>query len=143
MTLYLWVQALHIIFVIAWMAGMLIFPRYKLHQLKAGPGDQLFETMREASARLRKIILTPALLLVWALGITMLVLNPSLLSMGWMHVKLLLVLILSGLHGYFVSIGKKIDLGEASPMPRTMKMLNEVPFVIMIFIVLLAVLKPF
>ncbi|MEO1659797.1 MAG: CopD family protein [Pseudomonadota bacterium] len=143
MTLYLWVQALHIIFVIAWMAGMLIFPRYKLHQLKAAPGDQLFETMREASARLRKIILTPALLLVWALGITMLVLNPSLLSMGWMHVKLLLVLILSGLHGYFVSIGKKIDLGEASPTPRTMKMLNEVPFVIMIFIVLLAVLKPF
>ncbi len=143
MTLYLWVQAGHIIFVIAWMAGMLIFPRYKLHQIKAAPGDQLFETMREASARLRRIILTPALLLVWALGITMLVLNPSLLSMGWMHIKLLLVLILSGLHGYFVSIGKKIDRGEQAPTPTTMKMLNEVPFVIMIVVVLLAVLKPF
>ena len=143
MSLYLWVQAFHIIFVIALMAGLLIFPRYKLHQLKSAPGEELFETMREASQRLRKIILNPALILVWALGITMLVLNPSLLSMGWMHVKLTLVLILSGLHGYFISIGKKIDRGDQAPTAKTMKMLNELPFVIMIFVVLLAVLKPF
>ena len=77
------------------------------------------------------------------LGITMLVLNPSLLSMGWMHVKLTLVLILSGLHGYFISIGKKIDRGDQAPTAKTMKMLNELPFVIMIFVVLLAVLTPF
>jgi len=142
-SLYLWIKAFHIIFVIALMAGLLIYPRYKLHQLKAQPGDVLFETMKEASNRLRKIILNPALILVWVLGITMIVLNQSLLSQGWMHVKFVLVLILSGLHGYFIGIGKKIDRGEIGPSPRTMKMLNEVPFVIMIGIVLLAVVKPF
>ena len=143
MTLYLWIKAAHVIFVIALMAGLLIYPRYKLHQLSSKPGDELFETMREASDRLRKIILNPSLIIVWVLGLTMLYLNQGLLSQGWMHVKLALVLILSGLHGYFISIGKKIDRGDQAPTAKTMKMLNELPFVIMIFVVLLAVLKPF
>ena len=143
MSLYLWVKAFHLIFVIALMAGLLIYPRYKLHQIKSNPGEELFETMKDASNRLRKIILNPALILVWGLGLTMLALNPDLLSMGWMHVKLFLVLILSGLHGYFIGMGKKIDRGDLAPTAKTLKMLNEVPFLIMIFIVLLAVLKPF
>ncbi|MCR9194126.1 MAG: CopD family protein [Hyphomonas sp.] len=143
MTLYLWIKAIHIVFVIALMAGLLIYPRYKLHQLSSKPGDELFETMKEASNRLRKIILNPALILVWGLGLTMLYLNQSLLSQGWMHVKLLLVLILSGLHGYFISIGKKIDRGEVAPSSKTLKLLNEVPFLIMIGVVILAVGKPF
>ncbi len=143
MSLYLWVKAFHIVFVIALMASLLIYPRYKLHQLSSKPGDELFETMKEASNRLRKIILNPALIIVWILGITMLVMNQSLLSVGWMHTKLLLVLILSGLHGYFISIGKKIDRGDVAPTAKTMKMLNEVPFLIMIGVVILAVVKPF
>ena len=143
MSLYLWVKAFHIIFVIALMAGLLIYPRYKLHQLKSKPGDELFETMKEASDRLRRIILNPSLVIVWVLGITMIVLNQSLLSVGWMHTKLLLVLILSGLHGYFIGMGKKIDRGDVAPSAETLKMLNEVPFLIMIVVVLLAVLKPF
>ena len=143
MTLYLWVKALHIIFVIALMAGLLIYPRYKLHQVKSKPGDELFETMQEASNLLRKIILNPSLILVWVLGLGMLYLNPGLLSLGWMHTKLVLVLILSGLHGYFISMGKKIDRGDVSPDSKTLKMLNEVPFLIMIAVVILAVVEPF
>jgi len=143
MTLYLWVQAFHIVFVIALMAGLLIYPRYKLHQLSSNPTEPLFETMKEASNRLRKVILNPALILVWVLGLTMLFMNPSLVSMGWMHVKLVSVLALTGMHGYFTSLGKKIDRGDAAVTPRRMKMLNEVPFLIMIGVVLLAVLKPF
>ncbi|MEC7291138.1 MAG: CopD family protein [Pseudomonadota bacterium] len=143
MTLYLWIKATHIIFVIALMAGLLIYPRYKLHQLKSKPGDELFEAMKEASNRLRMIILNPALVLVWILGLTMLYLNQALLSQGWMHAKLALVLILSGLHGYYISIGKKIDRGEVAPSSKTLKMLNEVPFLIMIAVVILAVGKPF
>ena len=143
MTVYLWVKALHIIFVVALMAGLLIYPRYKLHQLKAQPGDILFETMKESADRLRKIILNPALILVWVLGITMVVLNQDLLGQVWLHVKFGLVLVLSGLHGYFIGIGKKIDRGDIGPNQKTLKMLNEVPFVIMIAIVLLVVLKPF
>jgi putative membrane protein len=142
-SLYLWIKATHIIFVIALVAGLVIYPRYKLHQLKAAPGEPLFETMREASDRLRKIIMNPALVLVWILGLAMLYLNPALLSQGWMHVKLALVLILSGLHGYFISMGKKIDRNEVKLNSKSLKMLNEVPFVIMIAVVILAVIKPF
>ena len=143
MTLYLWVKAAHIIFVIALMAGLMIYPRYKVHQLRSKPGDELFETMKAASDRLRKIILNPAIVLVWLLGLSMIYLNQGLLSQGWMHTKLLLVLILSGLHGYFISIGKKIDRGDIAPSAKTMKMLNEVPFLIMIGVVILAIGKPF
>ena len=141
--LYLWVKALHIIFVIALMGGLLIFPRYKLHQIKSAPGEPLFEAMKEASGRLRKIILNPALILVWIFGLTMLYLNPSLLSNGWMHVKLVLVLGLSGLHGYFISMGKKIDTGNSTIQPKTLKLMNELPFVVMIAIVILVIVKPF
>ncbi|MEO0550550.1 MAG: CopD family protein [Pseudomonadota bacterium] len=141
--LYLWVKAFHIIFVIAWMAGMLIFPRYKLHQVKSEPGAELFETMKEASAKLRKIILTPSLLLVWALGLGLIVLNPSLLSQGWMHAKLALVFALSGFHGYLVSLGRKVDAASGEVSARKLQMLNELPFVIMIGVVILVVVRPF
>ena len=140
--LYLWVKSFHLIFVIAWMAGLLILPRYKLHQLTSKPGEPLFETMKSASAKLRKIILTPSIILVWVLGISLIVINPAIMSGGWLHAKLLLVLLLSGLHGYFVAMGKKIDRGEDVPAKR-LKMLNEVPFILLIIIVVLVIVKPF
>lgn len=141
--MYLWIKAFHIIFVIALMAGLLIFPRYKLHQIKSSRGEPLFETMKDASIKLRRIILTPAIILVWVFGITMLVLNPALLQQGWMQVKLLLVVILSGLHGHFISVGRKIDNGIPAGSEKTFKILNEIPFVIMIMVVILVILKPF
>jgi len=141
--MYLWVKAFHIIFVIALMGGLLIYPRYKLHQIRSAPGDQLFETMKEASNKLRVIILNPALIIVWVFGLTMLYLNPALLSLPWMHVKLGLVVGLSGLHGYFISIGKKIDRGETPISEKRLKQINELPFVLMIAVVIMAVVEPF
>jgi protoporphyrinogen IX oxidase len=140
---YLWVKAAHVVFVIALMAGLLVYPRYKIHQLSSRPGEPLFETMKDASNRLRKIILNPSLILVWIFGLTMLWLNPSLLSMPWMHVKLLLVLILSGLHGYFIGIGKKIDRGDDGIPAKRLRMLNEVPFLLLIGIVIMVIVRPF
>ena len=93
MPLYLWIKAAHVIFVIALMAGLLIYPRYKLHQLSSNPGDELFETMHEASDRLRKIILNPALIIVWVLGLTLAYATGA-FSQGWLHIKLTLVVIL-------------------------------------------------
>jgi len=139
---YLWIKALHLIFVIAFMAGMLIFPRYKLHQLSAKQGDALFETMKSASRKLRMIILNPSVILVWVLGIVMVVMNQGLLTQGWFHVKLLFALILTGLHGYFISIGRKIDKGETLSS-KHLKMLNEVPFLLMIVIVVMVIVRPF
>ena len=139
---YLWIKAFHLIFVVAFMAGMLIFPRYKLHQLEAKPGEPLFETMKSASGKLRKIILNPSVILVWVLGIAMVVMNPDLLSQGWFHVKLLFVVILTGMHGYFIGMGKKIDRGESIPAKR-LKLMNEVPFVLLIIIVIMVIVRPF
>ena len=141
--IYIWIKAVHIIFVIAWVAGMLILPRYKIHQLSAEPGSQLFETMSSAAIKLRKIILTPALIVAWALGITMLVMNPALLSEGWIHAKLLLLLCFTGLHGYLISISKKVDQGMFTGSQTALKLLNELPFILVIVIVILAVVKPF
>ena len=140
--IYLSVKALHILIMIAWVAALLIYPRYKLHQQKGVAGSDLFETMQQASARLRKIILTPALILVWLLGIAMLVMNPGLMQMGWVHAKLTLALGLTGLHGYYISLGKKIDRGEAVSA-SALKWLNELPFILAGLIIFLAVLKPF
>ncbi|MDJ0919809.1 MAG: CopD family protein [Henriciella sp.] len=141
--LYLWVKAFHIIFVVAWMAGMLIFPRYKLHQVKSQPGEPLFETMKEASVKLRRIIITPAMILVWVLGLLMIALNQSLLTQGWMHAKLALVFILSGFHGYLISLGRKVDAATGEVSARKLQILNELPFVIMIAVVILVIVKPF
>ena len=141
--LYLTIKAVHIIFVVAWMAGMLIFPRYKLHQMSASPGEPLFETMKEASAKLKKVILTPAMLAVWVLGLGLVAINPAVAGGGWFALKLLLVFGLTGVHGYFSALGKKIDAGEQPVTPKRLRLLNELPFVLMIVIVFLVVLKPF
>lgn len=140
--MYLWIKAFHLIFVIAFMAGMLIFPRYKLHQLSSKPGEDLFETMKSASKKLRMIILNPSVILVWVLGIALVVMNPSLLEQGWFHVKLLFVLILTGLHGFFISLGKKIDNGKEISA-RQLKLMNELPFVLLIVIVIMVIVRPF
>lgn len=141
--LYLWVKAFHIIFVVSLMASLLVYPRYKIHQLSSQPGEPLYETMKKASYQLRMIIMNPSLILVWVFGLAMLWMNQGLLSEGWLHVKLVLVLILSGLHGYFVRLGKKIDRGGDGVPAKTLRMLNEVPFLLMIVIVILVAVKPF
>ena len=91
--------------------------------------------------------MTPSIVLVWVFGIAMVVTNPGLLESGWLYAKLVLVLAMSALHGVFVTLGKKVDAGPAAgqdgPTPRQLRMLNEVPFLLLIGIVLLVVLKPF
>lgn len=143
MSLYLWVKAAHLIFVIALMAGLLVYPRYKIHQLSSQPGEPLFDTMKTASNQLRNIILNPSLVLVWVLGIWMLYLNPALLSQGWMQAKLALVLALSGLHGYFITLGKRVDRVTGTVQAKRLRMLNELPFLLMIGVVILVIVKPF
>ena len=141
--LYLWVKALHIIFVVALMASLLVYPRYKIHQLSSSPGEPLYEAMKKSSYQLRMIIMNPSLILVWVYGLTMLWMNQGLLSQGWLHAKLVLVLILSGMHGYFVRLGKKVDQGGDGVSAKQLRMLNEVPFLLMIVIVILVAVKPF
>jgi len=144
--LYPILKSLHIIAVVAWMAALMLYPRYKIHQLGDVSGGILFERMKEASARLRRLILTPSLLATWAFGIGMVVVNPSIISSGgplWFPLKFGLVLLITGFHGWFTVQGQKIDNGVAAAGARRLRIMNEVPFLALIVIVFLVILKPF
>lgn len=136
-------RALHIIAVIAWMAGMLMLPRLYAYQTGAAPGGELEKKMIEASRRLRSIIMTPALLVSWGLGLWLLIqFTWGNIMSFWLIAKLVLVVAMTGLHGFFASAGRKLALGERPYSERFWRLMNEVPFIIAIVIVLLAVLEP-
>ncbi len=147
MDIYPWIKAAHLVFVVSLMAGMLVYPRYKIHQLSSQPGEPLFETMKDASARLKRIILNPSLILVWVFGVLMVYLDwqrgGQMFLEPWFHTKLVLVLGISGLHGYFIGLGKKVDAVTGTVEARRLRMLNEVPFLLMIGVVILVIVKPF
>ena len=111
-SLYPVFKALHIISVIVWMAGILMYPRLKIYQLNDTPGGKLFEEMKLAGVRMRKIIMTPAMIGTWLFGFLTVAALPSIVSAGgpvWFPLKFLIVIVLSGFHGWFVAQGKKID----------------------------------
>lgn len=147
MDLYNWLKAGHVIFVVALMAALLVYPRYKIHQLSSTPGEPLFEAMKKSSGQLRMIILNPSLILVWLFGLGMVFVDwqrgGQLYLEGWFHTKLLLVLILSGMHGYFIGVGKKVDNVTGTVQAKTLRMLNEIPFLLLIAIAILVIVKPF
>ena len=142
---YLWAKAAHIIFVIYWMAGLFLLPRYLVHHQDAlGTPEAIRWEQREKL--LRRMILEPAMGIVWLLGIA-LALNYGLLDggagKGWLHAKLLLVVLLSGYHGWAVGYSKKLARGDGPIPVRTLRMLGEIPAIAVILIVVLAVVKPF
>ncbi|MDX2237647.1 MAG: CopD family protein [Hyphomonadaceae bacterium] len=139
-------RALHIIAVIGWMAGLLMLPRLYVYQTESAPGGELDKKMIEAAARLRAIIVTPAMILVWVLGLYLL--GTFFIGEGaqslpvWLIVKLAIVTALTGWHGYLVSAGKKLAQGQRARSAKFWRLTNEVPFVAAIVIVLLATLEP-
>jgi protoporphyrinogen IX oxidase len=139
-----WFRALHIVFMIAWMAGLLLYPRLLVYRMEAA-GNPGFEAAMDAAARrTRNVILTPSMILVWLMGLAMFGQNwESYLSQGWFLAKLALVAMLSAVHGYLVGLGKKIAAGERPVEPKRLRMLNEIPMVIAVFAVVLVVIEPF
>ena len=142
---YLWVKAFHVIFVVFWMAGLFLFPRYLIHHQEAlGTPEATAWARREGM--LKRMILTPSLVIVWALGLALsanIGLFDGQAGIGWLHAKLLLVVLLSGYHGWAVGYGKKLARGQATIATRTLRFLNEVPALALVFIVILAEVKPF
>lgn len=139
---YLWLKAGHIVFVIFWMAGLFMLPRYYVYHQEAAPGSPEEAQWIEREAKLRKIILLPSIIVVWVLGLA-LAMTTGAFSQGWFHAKLLLVVLLSGYHGYLVSYGKKLARGERPLSGKTLRLLNEVPGVAAALIVVLVVVRPF
>ena len=139
-----WFRAIHIIAVIAWMAGLLIYPRLLVYRLEA-QGDQRFEAaMDKAAASTRKIILNPTMILAWLMGAAMIGHNWEFYSTQiWFWGKILFVFILSGFHGYLLGVGRKVAAGERPVEPRKLRMMNEIPMIIAIVAVILVVVQPF
>ena len=139
---YAWLKAGHIIFVIFWIAGLFMLPRYFVYHQEAAPGSPEEARWIDREAKLRKIILTPSLIVVWLLGLA-LAYTVGAFSQGWFHAKLLLVILLSGYHGWLVSYARKLARGERPMSGRALRLLNEVPGLAAALIVVLAVVKPF
>jgi protoporphyrinogen IX oxidase len=138
----LWLKAGHMIFAIFWIAGLFMLPRYFVYHQEADPASPDNRTWIEREGRLRRIILTPSLIVVWVLGLV-LAYTTGAFSQGWFHAKLLILLLLSGYHGFLVSYAKKLARGQRSLSGRQLRLLNEVPGMAAAVIVILAVVRPF
>lgn len=139
---YLWVKAVHIIFVIFWMAGMFMLPRYFAYHCQCDVGSTEDGKWIEREQKLMRIIINPAMIITWIMGIT-LVLHIGLGAGGWLHIKLLLVFLLSGFHGMLSRWRKNFAVGERKRSEKFYRKVNEVPAIFIIFIVLLVITKPF
>ena len=138
---YLWLKAGHVIFVIFWMAGLFMLPRYLVYHQEAAPGSSEEAQWIDRERKLLKIILLPSIIVVWVLGI-LLATTQNLWDQPWLHAKLFLVLLLSGYHGYMAGYAKKLARGERSLSGKQLRLLNEVPGVIAALIVVLVIVRP-
>ena len=139
---YAWIKAAHVIFVIFWIAGLFLLPRYYIYHQEAPAGSDEERKWIDREAKLRNIIITPAMILVWTFGLILASIIGA-WSQGWFHLKFLLVLLLSGYHGYMVGYGKKLARGERPASGKALRIMNEIPGVAAVIIVILVIVKPF
>ena len=140
--MYLWIKALHIIAVIAWMAGMLYLPRLFVYHCDADPGSMQSETFKVMERRLLKLIINPAMILTWLLGLWLVYLG-GWHAAHWFQVKFILVLLMSGVHGVLSKYVREFAADRRRKPAKFFRILNEVPTVLLIAIVILAIVKPF
>lgn len=138
----LWLKALHVMAVIAWMAGMFYLPRLFVYHADAKPGSEVSETFKVMEKRLLRIIMTPAIIVVWLSGLTLAIWG-GFWTEGWFHAKFVLVLVMSGLHGFLAGCVRRFATDENQRDARFYRIVNEVPTLLMAAIVLLVIVKPF
>ncbi len=141
-SLYLWVKAAHIVFVIFWMAGLLMLPRFYAYHAECQPGSDEDARWRERERKLLGIILTPAMLATWVFGLWLAHLLGAFGS-GWLYAKLVVVVGLTALHGLMAHWRRSFLTAGERRSSRFFRAVNEIPSVAVIVIVLLVVLKPF
>ncbi len=141
-TAVLWVKAAHVIFVIFLIAGLFMLPRFFVYHHASAVGSPEDTLWIEREKRLIKIILNPSLILVWVFGLA-LAFSLGVWDQGWFHAKLLLVVALSGYHGWGVGYAKKLARGERPLSEKRLRLLNEVPGIATALIVILVIAKPF
>ena len=139
---YLWVKAAHVTFVIFWIAGLFIVPRYYIHHQATTPGSAEDRAWIEREDRARTIILMPAMLIVWTLGLTLAV-HLGAFDQPWLMAKLALVVLLSGYQGWIGAYGRKLAAGRRELEDKKLRMMNEVPGILTALIVVLVIVRPF
>ncbi len=139
---YAWLKAGHVIFVIFWIAGLFMLPRFYVYHQEAAPGSDEEQKWIDRERKLRNIIITPAILLVWVFGLSLAWVTGA-WSEGWFHAKFALVLALSGYHGWMVGYGRKLASGARPISGRTLRMMNEIPGIAVVLIVVLVIVRPF
>jgi protoporphyrinogen IX oxidase len=139
---YPWVKAAHVTFVIFWLAGLFLLPRLYVYHQESAPGSPEDRAWIEREARVRSIILTPAMLVVWILGL-MLAFNIDAWGQGWFSAKLALVVALTGYQGWLGAYGSKLARGERPLSGKAVRLLNEIPGIAAALIVVLVIVRPF
>lgn len=137
---FLWVKALHIMAVIAWMAGLFYLPRLYVYHAAATAGGEASETFKTMEAKLLKVIMNPAMIAAWVFGLALWI------GWGagpWMHAKFVLVLAMSGYHGFLAKLRKDFKRDENARPEKFFRLINEIPTLLMVVIVILVVVKPF
>lgn len=141
-SIYLFLKSGHVIFMVFWLAGLFMLPRQCIYMLDHAPGSEGEARWATRMGKLRSIILTPSLIIVWVLGLSMAYAGEW-FAYGWLHAKLTLVLVLTGYHGWLVGQTKKMARGARPLSEKQLRLIGEVPGLLLVLIVLLAYLKPF
>jgi len=131
------------LYMVFWLAGLFMLPRQCIYMLDHEPGSPGEAKWADRMGKLRKIILTPSMIVVWVLGLTLALGLGAFSGAGWLHAKLTLVLVLTGYHGWLVGQTKKMSRGERPLSERTLRFAGEVPGLLLVVIVLLVYLRPF
>ncbi|MEP0390548.1 MAG: CopD family protein [Erythrobacter sp.] len=134
LTIYPWLTAGHVIFMVFWMAGLFMLPRQCIYLHSAAPGSPEEALWAHRMGLLRKIILTPSMLVVWILGLTQ-AFAMEIFASGWLHIKITLVLALTGYHGWLVGQTKKMARGERPLSEKTLRLAGEIPGILLILII--------
>jgi putative membrane protein len=142
LVIYEWLKAGHVIFVIFWIAGMLMLPRFYVYHQESAPGSDEERRWIEREKKLRRIIITPAMIAVWVLGLT-LAWTIQAWTQSWFLAKFALVVALSGYHGWMIDYGKKLEQGIRPASGGSLRMMNELPAIAVVLIVVLVIVKPF
>ena len=139
---YAWIKAAHVIFVIFWIAGLFMLPRYYVYHQESAVGSDEEKRWLERERKLRNIIITPAMILVWVLGLSLAFITDA-WSQSWFYAKLAMVLALSGYHGWMIGYGKKLARGQRPASGKALRIMNEVPGIATAIIVILVIVRPF
>jgi putative membrane protein len=139
---YVWIKAGHVIFVIFWMAGLFMLPRFYVYHQESEPGSAEEARWIERERKLRTIIITPAMVMVWVFGLSLAWTTGAFLQ-HWFQLKFLLVVCLSAYHGWMVGYGRNLAKGQRTLSGRTLRMMNEIPGLAAVLIVVLVIVRPF